>query len=122
MEATKTYKLVDENGNPYLSQTPGTIGGYKKRKIYGRLDCPSALRHIAKGEYVKYRVFFADEETAKFIENAFRDGILKTTGTDIDKIMPPVPLFGKAKENRAEKKKGILDKLKGFFERFFGLA
>ena len=64
MEATKTYKLVDENGKPYLSQTPGTIGGYKKRKIYGRLDCPSALRHIAKGEYVKYRVFFADEETA----------------------------------------------------------
>ena len=64
MEATKTYKLVDENGKPYLSQTPGTIGGYKKRKIYGRLDCPSALRHIAKGEYVKYSVFFADEETA----------------------------------------------------------
>ena len=64
MEATKTYKLVDENGKPYLSQTPGTIGGYKKRKIYGRLDCPSALRHIAKGEYVKHRVFFADEATA----------------------------------------------------------
>ena len=64
MEATKTYKLVDENGKPHLSQTPGTIGGYKKRKIYGRLDCPSALRHIAKGEYVKHRVFFADEATA----------------------------------------------------------
>ena len=64
MDATKTYKLVDENGKSYISQTPGTIGGYKKRKIYGRLDCPSALRHIAKGEYVKHRVFFADEETA----------------------------------------------------------
>ena len=62
------------------------------------------------------------DETAKFVENAFRDGVLKTTGTDIDKIMPPVPLFGKAKENRAEKKKGILEKLKGFFERFFGLV
>ena len=62
------------------------------------------------------------EETAKFIENAFRDGVLKTTGTDIDKIMPAIPLFGKAKENRAEKKKGILEKLKGFFERFFGLV
>ena len=60
------------------------------------------------------------EETAKFIENAFRDGVLKTTGTDIDKIMPPVPLFGGG-GNRAEKKKGILEKLKGFFERFFGL-
>lgn len=33
-------------------------------KIYGRLDCPSALRYIAKGQYVQYRVFFKDEETA----------------------------------------------------------
>ena len=55
---------MDENGNIYVSEQPGTLGGYKKRKIYGRLDCPSALRHIAKGEYVKHRVFFADEETA----------------------------------------------------------
>lgn len=61
---TKTYKLMDENGNIYVSEQPGILGGYKKRKIYGRLDCPSALRHIAKGEYVKHRVFFADEATA----------------------------------------------------------
>ena len=33
-------------------------------KIYGRLDCPSALRAIARGGYVRYRVFFADELTA----------------------------------------------------------
>lgn len=64
MDNTKTYKLMDENGNIYVSEQPGTLGGYKKRKIYGRLDCPSALRHIAKGGYVKHRVFFADEETA----------------------------------------------------------
>ena len=64
MDNTTTYKLMDENGNIYVSEQPGTLGGYKKRKIYGRLDCPSALRHIAKGEYVKHRVFFADEATA----------------------------------------------------------
>ena len=64
MDDTKTYKLIDENGNTYVSDKPGIFGGYKKRKIYGRLDCPSALRHIAKGEYVKHRVFFADEATA----------------------------------------------------------
>ena len=64
MDNTKTYKLMDENGNIYVSEQPGTLGGYKKRKIYGRLDCPSALPHIAKGEYVKHRVFFADEATA----------------------------------------------------------
>ena len=32
--------------------------------MYGRLDCPAALRAIARGGYVKTRVFFADEKTA----------------------------------------------------------
>ena len=60
----KIYHLIDKEGNTYDSTTPGTLGGHKKLKIYGRLDCPSALNYIAKGQYVKYRVFFADEETA----------------------------------------------------------
>ena len=58
------YHLLDKNGKTYDSETPGTFGGHRKLKIYGRLDCPSALRYIAKGQYVQYRVFFADEETA----------------------------------------------------------
>ena len=58
------YKLVDGKGDSYFSETPGTLGGHRKLKIYGRLDCPSALRYIEKGEYVKHRVFFSDEETA----------------------------------------------------------
>ena len=60
----KIYHLIDKNGNTYESEIPGTLGGHRRLKIYGRLDCPSALRYIAKGQYVKYRVFFADEETA----------------------------------------------------------
>ena len=60
----KEYKLIGKDGKPYLSTTPGTLGGHRKLKIYGRLDCPSALRYIAKGQYVEHRVFFADEETA----------------------------------------------------------
>ena len=60
------------------------------------------------------------EETRKFIENAFRDGSVKTTGTDIDKIMPPVSRFGGG--NREEKKQGIITKLLKFFERFFGVG
>jgi methylphosphotriester-DNA--protein-cysteine methyltransferase len=60
----KQYKLLDKNGQEYLSIEKGTIGGNKALKIYGRLDCPSALRWIAKGHYVKNRVFFKDEETA----------------------------------------------------------
>jgi len=58
------------------------------------------------------------EETRRFIDNAFRDGMLKTTGTDIDKIMPPVSRFG---GGRAAKKQGIIEKLMLFFEKYLGL-
>lgn len=34
------------------------------------------------------------EDTRKFMENAFRDGEIKTVGTDIDKLMPPISRFG----------------------------
>lgn len=58
------------------------------------------------------------EETRRFIDNAFRDGTLKTTGTAIDKIMPPVSRFG---GGRAAKKQGIIEKLMLFFEKYLGL-
>lgn len=64
MEQKKLYKLIDRDGKSYLSEKPGKFGGNRRLKIYGRLDCKSALRYIAKGQYVKNRVFFADEETA----------------------------------------------------------
>lgn len=60
----KKFKLIGPDGFAYLSDIPGTIGGNKKLKIYGKLDCPSAKRWIEKGYYVKNRVFFKDEDTA----------------------------------------------------------
>ncbi len=60
------------------------------------------------------------EETRKFMENAFRDGAVKTTGTDIDRLMPPVSRFGSG--NRAKKKQGVIERLKAFFEKYFGLG
>ncbi len=63
-DTKKLYKLIGADGNPYFSEQKGILGGHKGLKIYGRLDCPSVLRHIACGGYVKHRVFFADEETA----------------------------------------------------------
>jgi methylphosphotriester-DNA--protein-cysteine methyltransferase len=58
------YKLIGANGKQVVSESPGTIGGHRKNKIYGRLDCAGAARWIAKGHYVKQRVFFAEEATA----------------------------------------------------------
>jgi hypothetical protein len=58
------YTLLGPGG-AYQSSTPGTLGGYKRGRIYGRLDCPSALRAVARGHYARHRVFFADEATAR---------------------------------------------------------
>ena len=60
------------------------------------------------------------DETREFIENAFRDGEVKTTGIDIDRIMPPVSRFGGS--GRAAKKQTIIEKLKAFFEKYFGIG
>lgn len=60
------------------------------------------------------------EETRIFLENSFREGEIKTVGTDIDKIMPPVSRFGGG--NRTKKKQTVIDKLKAFFEKYFGVG
>lgn len=60
------------------------------------------------------------EETKKLMENAFRDGVLKTTGTDVDKILPPVSRFGGG-GSRDKKKQTVINKLRSFFEKYFGL-
>ena len=44
-----------------MSAQPGTVGGHRASRIYGRLDCPSAKRAIVNGGYAAHRVFFADE-------------------------------------------------------------
>lgn len=72
------------------------------------------LENIIKEERLK------PEETRKFLENAFHDGEIKTAGTDIDNLMPPVSRFGGGK--RAEKKQGVISKLKTFFEKYFGIG
>lgn len=59
------------------------------------------------------------EETKKFIEYSFRDGYIKTTGTDIDKILPPISRFGGGRE---KKKAAVIEKLTRFFERYYGIG
>lgn len=64
-----------------------------------------------------------DKETHIFIENSFRDGILKTTGTDIDAIMPAVSRFGGGSAgNRTETKKRVTDRLLVYFEKYLDLV
>jgi methylphosphotriester-DNA--protein-cysteine methyltransferase len=63
--ADNLYKLIGPDGRPYDSRLPGQFGGHRRTRIYGRLDCPSALRAIARGGYVAHRVLFASEADAR---------------------------------------------------------
>lgn len=60
------------------------------------------------------------DNTRKFLDNAFRDGEIKTAGTDIDKLMPPVSRFGGS--GRTKKKQVVIDKLKAYFDKYYGIG
>ncbi len=61
----KTYRLLGPDRRPFESPVPGTLGGHRRSRIYGRLDCLSALRALDAGSYRRHRVFFADEPAAQ---------------------------------------------------------
>ena len=71
------------------------------------------LKEIIETENLK------EEETRRFISDCFANGEVKTTGTDINKILPPTSRFGGG--NRGLKKQTVLQKILTFFERFFGV-
>ncbi|WP_191636124.1 Ada metal-binding domain-containing protein [Pseudomonas fluorescens] len=62
---SRPFLLLGPQGQSVQSAEPGTLGGHRRSRIYGRLDCPAALRAIARGGYVAQRVFFLDEATAR---------------------------------------------------------
>ena len=85
----------------------------KSWKDFVRQRKDEDLKEIIDSEHLK------PQETRTFIDNSFRDGQVRTTGTDIDRILPPMSRFGGG--NRQEKKKSVIDKIQAFFERYFGL-
>jgi len=64
MTSRKVFTLIGPDGKPYQSAKPGALGGHRRSRIYGRLDCRAARQAIARGGYVQHRVFFVDEITA----------------------------------------------------------
>ncbi|WP_096021269.1 type I restriction endonuclease subunit R [Campylobacter lanienae] len=74
----------------------------------------SDLKDLIKDENLK------ESETRKFIDSSFRDGQVKTIGTDIEKILPPMGRFNGG--NRNERKQAIIEKLLKFFDKYFGLG
>lgn len=61
------------------------------------------------------------DDARRFIDTAFRDGELRTSGTDITKVLPPTSRFT-PDGGHAEKKRRVIERLTAFFDRFFTLS
>ncbi|MDO7021394.1 type I restriction endonuclease subunit R [Brachyspira innocens] len=81
---------------------------------YVRKEKEKDLIEIIKEENLK------EEETNNFIKSCFEYGEIITSGTDIDKILPPISRFSKH-GNKIEKKQIVMEKLQCFFEKYSGL-
>ncbi|MCD7919339.1 MAG: type I restriction endonuclease subunit R [Clostridiales bacterium] len=106
----RSKKELIENFIGSLNEVEDVMGEWQ---TYVAEERERELAQIISEEHLR------EPETRRFVENAFRDGEVRTTGTDIDKLMPPVSRFG---GGRAKKKQTVIDKLKAFFERFFGIG
>ena len=81
---------------------------------------------VDKRKIEELEQIIADEEldhdaTYKFVQNAFRNGSVATTGTAIAKVLPPVSRFSPSGE-RSQKRESVLSKLTSFFEKFFDIS
>ena len=107
----RSKKALIENFIAGINEVDDVVGEWRS---FVAEQKEKALKEIIDSENLN------EERTRKFISDSFEAGLVKTTGTDIDKLMPPTSRFGKG--NHDAKKKSILEKILSFFERFFGIG
>ena len=61
------------------------------------------------------------EETYNFVQKSFEQGRVETNGTEVSSILPPMNMFTPTND-RQEKKNNVIDKLLGFFNKFFNIS
>ncbi|MFA5564901.1 MAG: type I restriction endonuclease subunit R [Acidimicrobiia bacterium] len=81
---------------------------------------------IAKARQAELAAIIAEENLREdaaraYMEAAFRDGALETAGTAITEVLPPLSRFSPDTAH-AETKERVVNRLRAFFDRFFGLS
>ncbi len=114
IKSSLTLRSKKELIDGFISKINANTDVMKDWSKFVREQEESDLRNLILEENLN------EEETRKFLANSFRDGQVKTTGTDIEKILPSMSRFGGSK--KVEKKENIIVKIKKFFEKYFGLG
>lgn len=86
---------------------------HKDWHTFVNVEMEADIQNIIDDENLK------PEQTRAYIAKSFDFGSLKTNGTAIDDIMPPVSRFG---GGRAKKKQSVIEKLRNFFDKYIGLV
>ena len=89
--------------------------------VHGEWDAFVREQQAKQLEQIIEEEHLRPEETRRFMTRAFQEGQVQEMGTDVSRILPPMPLFSKDKE-RSRKKETVLEKLKAFFTRFFDIS
>jgi len=113
VEASPELRSKRELIERFIAAVDGYVDVFEGWNEFVEASRENDLARIVREENLK------EVETRKFMESAFRAGEVKTLGTAIDKIMPKRSFFG---DDRAERKETIIDKLKSFFEKYFGIG
>ncbi len=113
-EDYRRFKIKPQKGDVFMTRINDADDVMAEWHEYIVQERGRELDQIIKEERLR------EPETRRFLENAFRDGEIRTTGTDLDKILPPFSRFGGS--GREKKKQSVIDKLKAFFDRYYGLT
>ena len=115
VDASSELRSKKELIESFIANVNGIDDVFSDWREFVKEEKEKELAALIAGENLK------PDETVRFINNAFRDGELKTTGVGIDNLLPPMRRFGGG-SNRAEKKQTVIEKLKAFFEKYFGIV
>lgn len=115
IEASPSLRNKKDLFSEFIDSITGNSTVEDEWQDYIRAKSESELADIVKVERLN------PEETSRFMEKAFRDGALSTSGTAITKILPPVSRFTPT-GGHGEKKQTVIKKLTAFFDRFYGLG
>ncbi len=80
---------------------------------YVSQQCDEELNDIITSERLK------PNDTRKYMDNAFLAGEIKTIGTDLDRLLPPVSII---MGGRKERKDSVIRKFQAFFDKYFGIT
>ena len=106
----RSKKALIQNFLAGINEIDDVMAEWHKYFVEEKERC---LKQIIDEENLK------EKEAREFVSNCFRDGYVKTNGTDLDNILPAMSRFGGS--NRLEKKQRVILKIIEFFEKFFGI-